>query len=138
MELVFPFLGTYCIGSDRMSDLISKRTRQEFREYFVGTSLRIIGDTFDAEDVLCDRNYNPPEGGQRRSFVEQYYHLVDWRNPSDVTRILRVFGSVLLDLEQAGTGGAQRTRSRLLGHLQRDGIHLHDGRLALPASSVHT
>lgn len=42
MELVFPFLGT--VGIDRIGDLISKRTRQEFREYFVGTSLRIIGD----------------------------------------------------------------------------------------------
>jgi len=103
MELVFPFLGTYCTGVDRMSDLICKRTRQEFREYFMGTSLRIIGDAFDAESVPCDRNYSPPEGGQRRSFVEQYYHLVDWRNPSDAARILRVFGSVLLDLEQAKT-----------------------------------
>lgn len=121
-----------------MSDLISKRTRQEFREYFVGTSLRIIGDAFDAEDVPCDRDYNPPEGGQRRSFVEQHYHSVDWRNPSDVGRVLRVFASVLMDLEQAGTEGAQRTRTRLLGHLQRDGIHLKDGHLALPASSVHT
>jgi hypothetical protein len=121
-----------------MSDLISKRTRQEFREYFVGTSLRVIGDAFDAEDVPCERHYNPPEGGQRRSFVEQYYHSVDWRNPSHVGRVLRVFASVLMDLEQAGTEGAQRTRARLLGHLLRDGIHLKDGRLALPASSVHT
>lgn len=121
-----------------MSDLISKRTRQEFREYFVGTSLRIIGDAFDAEDVHCDRDYNPPEGGARRSFVEQYYHSIDWRNPPDVGRVLRVFASVLMDLEQTGTEGAQKTRTRLLGHLQRDGIHLQDGRLALPASSVHT
>ncbi len=121
-----------------MSDLISKRTRQEFGEYFVGTSLRIIGDAFDAENVPCDRDYNPAEGGQRRSFVEQYYHSVDWRNPSDVARVLRVFASVLMDLEQAGTEGTLRTRTRLLGHLQRDGIHFADGRLALPASSVHT
>jgi len=121
-----------------MSDLISKRTRQEFREYFVGTSLRLIGDAFDAEDVPCDRDYNPPEGGQRRSYVEQYYHSVNWRNPSDVTRVLRVFAGVLLDLEQAGTDDAQKTRARLLGHLQRDGIHLQDGRLTLPPSSVHT
>src|ERR1700728_3760859 len=121
-----------------MSDLISKRTRQEFRDYFVGTSLRIIGDAFDAEDVPCDRDHSPPEGGQRRSFVEQYYHSVDWRNPYDVARILRVLGSVLMDLEQAGPKGAQRTRTRLLGDLQRDGIHLQGGRLTLPASSVHT
>src|SRR5215831_6596282 len=105
-----------------MSDLISKRTRQEFREYFVDTSLRVIGDAFDAEDVHCARDYNPPVGGQRRSCIEQYYHSVDWRNPSDVGRVLRVFSGVLMDLEQAGTEGAQKTRSRLLGHLQRDGI----------------
>lgn len=121
-----------------MSDLISKRTRQEFREYFVGTSLRTIGDAFDAEDVPCQRDYNPPEGGQRRSFVEQYYHSVDWRNPSDVVRILRVFASVLIDLEQTGTEGAQRARVRLLGHLQRDGIQFQDGRLTLPSSTLHT
>jgi len=41
-------------------DLISMRTRQEFREYFVGTSLLIIGDAFDAEDIACDTRYSPP------------------------------------------------------------------------------
>ena len=89
-----------------------------------------IGDALDAEDVVCDRGYSPPEGGQRRSYVEQYYHSVDWRNRSAVGRALRVFAGVLMDLEQTGTEGAQRTRARLLGHLQRDGIHLNDGRLA--------
>jgi Abortive infection C-terminus len=43
-----------------------------------------------------------------------------------------------MDLEQTATESAQKIRNRLLGHLQRDGIHLQDGRLALPASSVHT
>ena len=55
MELVFPFLGT--VGIDRMSALISKRTRQEFREYFVGTSLRIIGkyllSVYSVSDPNC-------------------------------------------------------------------------------------
>jgi hypothetical protein len=49
-----------------------------------------------------------------------------------------VFAEVLMDLEQIGTEGALKTRTRLLGHLQRDGIHLQNGRLAFPASSVHT
>lgn len=41
-----------------MCALISMRTRKEFHEYFAGTSLLIIGDTFDAEAVPCDGNYS--------------------------------------------------------------------------------
>jgi virulence-associated protein VapD len=55
-----------------MSDLISKKTRIEFREYFVGTSLRHISQEFDAADVPCDADFQPRESGQRRSLVEQY------------------------------------------------------------------
>lgn len=119
-------------------DLISKRTRQEFREYFVGTTLRTIDDAFDAEEVVCDSSYNPQVGGERRSLVEQYYHSVNWKDPSQVGKVLRVYASVLVDLEQTATEGALRTRKRLLNNLQRDGIRLEQGRLDLPASTVHT
>jgi Abortive infection C-terminus len=120
-----------------MSDLISKRTRQEFREYFVGTTLGIISDAFDAEDVVLQKNYVSPVSGARRSLVEQYYRSVDWRNPTDVGRILNVFESVLIDLEEAGNEVAQRSRTQLLRHLQRDGIEFNAGRLSLPSWTVH-
>jgi hypothetical protein len=120
------------------SDLISKRTRQEFREYFVGTTLRIIDDAFDAEEIVCDTGYSPQQSGARRSLVEQYYHSVNWRDPSQVGKMLRVYASVLADLEQTATDGAHRTRAQLLNHLQRDGIRLEGSRLDLPASTVHT
>jgi hypothetical protein len=40
-------------------DLISKKTRQLIREYFVGTTLAIIADEFDAADITADRDYDP-------------------------------------------------------------------------------
>ena len=61
-----------------MKDIISKKTRLEFREYFVGTTLREISQEFDAADVPLDSEYMPPESGQRRSLIEQYYHAVDF------------------------------------------------------------
>src|SRR5882762_4996785 len=119
-------------------DIPSKKTRQEFREYFVGTTLRIIGDAFDAEEIACDTNYCPQIGGARRSLVEQYYHSVNWTDPAQIGRVLRVYASVLVDLEQTATDGALRTREHLLNHLRRDGIRLRGGRLDLPASTVNT
>src|ERR1700686_4801847 len=99
-------------------DLISKRTRQEFREYFVDTSLRVIGDAFDAEGIACDTSYIPPLGGARRSLVEQYYHSVNWKDPAQVGKVLRVYASLLMDLELTATDRARRTREQLLNHLQ--------------------
>jgi len=87
-------------------DLISAKTRQEFREYFVATTLAKIDDAFRAEGFEADLSHEPSVGGQRRSLVEQYYHTVDWRNAEQVAGILRVFEGVLvaLDLEAAGNG----------------------------------
>ena len=53
-------------------DFVSKKTRQVFREYLVGWTLREISDEFDAAGVPCDLEYQPPVSGQRRSLVEQY------------------------------------------------------------------
>ena len=77
------------------ADLISIKTRQLFREYFVGTSLRFISDEFDAARVDCDSAYQPPVSGARRSLVEQYYHSVNWTDWRDVKKVLQVFESIL-------------------------------------------
>ena len=73
-------------------DIISKKTRNEFREYFVGMTLREIGTEFDNADVELDENYLPNCGGQRRELVEKYYHSIDWKNWRDVRKILTVVG----------------------------------------------
>ena len=46
------------------SELISKKTRNEFREYFVETTLREIEMEFDAADVPFDEDYKPPMSGE--------------------------------------------------------------------------
>ncbi len=120
-----------------MAELIGKKTRTEFRKYFVGRTLRTISEEFDAADVPFDQHYTPPESGQRRSLVEQYYHAVDFSSWRDVQKVLRVYENVLLDLEEQvkhpswGDKGkyAQKQLSLLLRCLQRDGFVYSDGRI---------
>lgn len=120
-----------------MTDLISKKTRTEFREYFVGTTLREISEEFDAADVPFDSNYTPVESGQRRSLVEQYYHAVDFSSWRDVQKILRVFESALVALEerikhpQSGNKDeyAERKLSILMRCLERDGFKYENSRI---------
>jgi hypothetical protein len=80
-------------------ELISKKTRNEFREFFVGWTLREIEMEFDAADVPLDSEYTPSTPGARRSLVEQYYHSVDWTRWKDVRKVLFVYENVLTHLE---------------------------------------
>ena len=124
-----------------MTELISKKTRAEFREYFVGTTLREISEEFDAADVPIDSEYAPPEVGQRRSLVEQYYHAVDFSSWRDVQKVLRVYESVLLALEErikhpfSGDKDeyAERKLSLLRRCLERDGLIYENGRITATA-----
>lgn len=81
-------------------DLISKKTRSKFQEFFVTKTLREISTYFDNHDVKfaelpSDKNY----GGQRRTLVDNYYQGVDWQDAKDVRQILLVYEEVLTDLE---------------------------------------
>ena len=121
-------------------DLVSKKTRQVFREHFVGWTLREISDEFDAADIPCDLEYQPPVSGQRRSLVEQYYHAVNWTDWRDVKKVLRVYENVLAkahSYEEAygfiGSDSAadnQRLATKQLIHtLKRDGFQIVDDRI---------
>jgi len=77
------------------SELVSKKTRNEFREFLVGWTLREIEAEFDAANISCDRQFEPQVSGQRRSLVEQYYHSLDFTNPSDVRKLLQAYENVL-------------------------------------------
>ncbi len=118
--------------------MISKKTRKEFREYFVGLYLREIEAEFDAADVPFVGNYVPKNiSGQRRSLVEQYYHAVDWTKWSDVRKILIVYENVLTHLEDLSeTNGlyennewAQNTFKSLKKWIERDGFIYSNGKL---------
>jgi hypothetical protein len=118
-------------------DLISKKTRYEFREYFVGTTLREIEREFDAADIAKDEDYVSPESGQRRSLVEQYYRTIDWTQWRDVKRVLVLYANVLAGLEdlpiskRGFDGGKQAGESfeSLKKWIERDGFVYSSGRL---------
>jgi len=127
-----------------MTNIISKKTRLEFREYFVTTTLRHISQEFDAADVPCDADYNPPESGARRSLVEQYYHAVDFSSWRDVRKLLRVYENVMLSLEDRiktplwGNNKdeyAERTFEVLKRCVERDGLLYSEGKI-LPATGT--
>ncbi len=121
-------------------DIISKKTRYEFREYFVGRTLREIESEFDAADVPFDEKYEPTTSGQRRSLVEQYYHAVDWTKWNDVRKILTVYENILVTLEELSESEGedtfgykeqtQKSFSSLKKWLERDGFSYADGRIS--------
>ena len=117
-------------------EIITKKTRHEFREFFVGWSLRQIEAEFDVADVRCDTDYVPPTSGARRSLVEQYYHSVDWSKWEDVRKVVVVFQNVLTYLEQlfgpdAGINGdyPRKAFTALKKWIARDGFRYEDGKL---------
>ncbi len=126
-------------------ELISKKTRSEFREYSVGTTLRVIRTEFDGANVPLDEYYEPPEQGERRSLVEQYYHATDFTKWSDVRKVLTVYGNVLADLETRaesliGYNGGERAKSQfelLKKWIEREGFTYTDGKIGSVAKDLH-
>lgn len=126
-----------------MQAIIGPKTRLEFREYFVGKTLREISEAFDAAGVRCDLDFQPQISGQRRSLVEQYYHTVNWSAWSSVMPIVRLFESELLGLfepppvgfawnpapEKERLAGLKAIGDRLLHFLKQDGFEWTNGGL---------
>ena len=113
-----------------MEELISIKTRQVFREYMVGWVLREIADEFDAARIDCDLNYEPREGGQRRTLVEQYYHTIDWTDDKQIKKVLQVYETIFHEIEQnileesneQSKKNHQSILKKLLWRLEKDGF----------------
>jgi len=112
-------------------DLISKTTRNEFRELLVGYTLREIEMTFDAGGLAPCSDYQPTVSGQRRSLVEAYYAGLDFTSPSDVKRLLPVYEEVIENLTQAAERQPNEsyaaTINGLLRRMEKDGFR-YEGR----------
>jgi hypothetical protein len=107
-------------------EIISKKTRYEFREFFVGWVLREIEMEFDAADIQC----HSPEGlnlpaGARRSLVEQYYASLDLTKPEDARKLLCVYENALSRLEEASPS----QMAHLAKWLGKDGFVFVNGRI---------
>ena len=100
-------------------DLISKKTRNEFREALVGFVLREIEMFFEGADLSCNEDYNPPVTGARRTLVEQYYASIDFSAPNDIKRLLAAYGEIVLRLNRNGINDT--TKDDLLRLMKRDG-----------------
>ena len=125
-------------------ELVSKKTRTEFREFLVGWTLREIENEFSSAGLEPDRSFDPQLGGQRREFVEQYYHAVDFTDAAQVSRVLSVYEAILVHCETnlANPGNysdptaLKREYDKLLACLHRDGYTFEDGRLRAKGDSA--
>ena len=82
-------------------ELISKKTRAEFQDFFVTKTLREISKYFDNQDVLfTEHPADTSFGGQRRTLVENYYTAINWTDTKQVRKILNVYEDILNDLAE--------------------------------------
>ena len=121
-------------------DLISKTTRNEFRELLVGYTLREIEMTFDAGGLAPRQDYQSAVSGQRRGLVEAYYANLDFSSPSDVKKLLSAYEEIIENLTQAAERqpGENHTATinGLLRRMERDGFRYEGGRFVSDALNV--
>jgi hypothetical protein len=124
-------------------DLISKKTRSEFREYFSNVTLRKIECYFDDNDVIpVEIPFTELPSGQRRGLVMKYYAGVDWENPTQVRKILSTFADALSDLADAKDFSydeefKSKWLTKLNRFLIRDGYQFKDGKISMVGNSAN-
>ena len=77
-------------------ELITIRTRNEFREALVRFVLREIEMLFEGAGLGKRDDFDPPVDGMRRTLVEQYYASIDFKSPADVKKLVSVYGDIVL------------------------------------------
>lgn len=121
-------------------DLISKTTRNEFRELLVGYTLREIEMTFDAGNLVPRQDYHATVSGERRSLVEAYYANLDFSSPADVKKLLSVYEEIIENLTHAAErnpgGNHIATINGLLRRMERDGFRYEGRRFISDALNV--
>lgn len=101
-----------------MGDLISKRTRNAFREALVGWTISEIQTEFDNEGFSPNLAHDPGVSGMRRGLVEQIYQTIDFGDHRDVFRLLEVYQTVVATTRRHQPDLADA----LIDHLRRDGV----------------
>ena len=107
------------------NQFISPKTRLEFREHFVSTSVAHVDDAFALAGIPLRDDFVPPCSGARRSRVEQYYVNVDFSKRTDARRVLVVYEHVLDELEHQVAHGddySKKYATKTLDSLLRCGV----------------
>ena len=106
-------------------DMISKATRNEFREVLVGFVLREIDMIFEGAGFNPNLNYDPQISGERRTLVERYYIDIDFSSPTDIRKLLAAYEDIILRLKQSS---AEESVKVLLRRMERDGYSFENER----------
>lgn len=126
-------------------ELISKATRNEFREVLTGFVLREIDMIFEAAGLEPLAGFEPQVSGQRRGLVEAYYANIDFSSPADVRKVLAAYEELIEQLRQSqdrvtNPEAVEPTFDALLRRMERDGFRFENGRFvsdALNLAIVH-
>lgn len=125
-------------------ELISKATRNEFREVLTGFVLREIDMLFEAGGLTPLEGFQPAVGGQRRGLVETYYANIDFSSPADIGKLLTTYEEIVERLKRSYDASPndtlQATINSLLRRMERDGFRYESGHFlsdALILAIVH-
>ncbi len=107
---------------------MSRATRRAFRELVTGTVLREI------DDMWQDEGFGPAEAseatsGERQCLYQGYLDAVDWTDPSQVARAVRVF-------EQTAKGLERQYRQAAYDLIERDGFKVTEAGRIVGAATV--
>lgn len=103
-----------------MPDIISGRVRAAFRSLASGIVLRQVDALWQAEGFAHAADY-PMVAGERESLWAAYEAGIDWTNPDQAARALRVYEVVL-----AEHVGWEDSRDKLIRAINRDGWKLDE------------
>jgi hypothetical protein len=121
-------------------ELISKATRNEFREVLTGYVLREIDMLFDAGGLTPLEGFQPAVSGQRRGLVETYYANIDFSSVADVRKLLITYEEIMEGLqrgqETAPNDTLQATIKSLVRRMEREGFRYENGHFVSDALST--
>ena len=118
------------------NELISKATRNEFREVIAGFVLREIDMIFEAAALRPKADHAPSVSGQRRGLVEQYYANIDFTDPAHVRKLLTAYEELLeklRGLDVVNPEAAEKAFYHLVHRMERDGYKYRDGHFSSDA-----
>lgn len=123
-------------------ELISKKTRNEFREFLVGWTRREIEMEFEAAGIAYDRQFEPQLSGARRLFVEQHYHTLDFTKPADIHKLIIAYENILNTAirkipAQLDRKSAEHNIEGLTECLKKDGFKYKDGKITPTTPEAH-
>lgn len=121
-------------------ELISKATRNEFREVLTGYVLREIDMLFEAGGLTPLDGFQPAVGGQRRGLVETYYANIDFSSAADVRKLLVTYEEIMeglqRNLDASPNDTLRATIKSLLRRMEKDGFRYENGKFMSDALSI--